>query len=246
MPAPLNSLTPAQPHFLFLWLWRAGAVTLLTPEALDCCSVTPRMLPPGSEPFFKSLDWSAFPGPPGTPCCCLEDLKPFAGQRADRHASGQRLTRVPVLWAPGQGWPLPLRPEVGAHRGALPQADCVLHRLQCGGCRPRRPCLQLTRNHLPAPALPRQEEAGAVCSRDEDRLPRSLAAGQGPLWTPASVASWHPPALNQEGVSGRPGPAARCCVTSGPAYSSLGFVPLSCVAGLTAGLQPGNVASRGQ
>ena len=56
MPAPLNSLTPAQPHFLFLWLWRAGAVTLLTPEALDCWSESPpEFYPQGLNPSLNHL-----------------------------------------------------------------------------------------------------------------------------------------------------------------------------------------------
>lgn len=53
------------------------------------------------------------------PCCRLEGLKPFAGQRAGRHAPGQRVTRAPVLRALGQGRPVPLHPHGGAHGGAL-------------------------------------------------------------------------------------------------------------------------------
>lgn len=41
MPAPLNSRTRTRPHFLLWQLQGAGAVTLLIPEALDCCSESP-------------------------------------------------------------------------------------------------------------------------------------------------------------------------------------------------------------
>ena len=46
VPAPLNSRTRTRPHFLLWQLQAAGAVTVLIPEALDCCSESP----PGFSP----------------------------------------------------------------------------------------------------------------------------------------------------------------------------------------------------
>lgn len=210
VPAHLDSHTRARLHFLLWWLLGAGAVPLLTPEALVCCSESPpESSPQGLNPCFNHLT-GAPSGPPGMPCTPQGEFEALCRERAHRHAPGPRAAPAPVLRAGGAASASP--PRGGARGGGTPAG------------RPCAPQAAVWRLLAETPLPPTHSKAspcpGAAGGPQAGGGQEGRASSRPGHWAGAPVdAGWctlrHPPALNQEGGSGRPGPAARCCVTPG-------------------------------